>query len=79
MYCCLNLSLLDRTDVCPYRAKECLQQCCYKMQQEVNQKEIAVTVRNLQSFDNRVIYAAIEDDLAKEQLLQLQGDAVLNL
>lgn len=49
------------------------------MQQEVNQKEIAVTVRNLQSFDNRVIYAAIEDDLAKEQLLQLQGDAVLNL
>ena len=45
--------------------------------QEVNQEEIIVTVRTLQSFDNRVIYAAIEDDTAKEQLLHLQGDAVL--
>ena len=45
--------------------------------QEVNQEEIIVTVRTLQSFDNRVIYAAIEDDTGKEQLLHLQGDAVL--
>ena len=76
VFCCLSSRSLGRTDECFYRAKECLQQCCYKMQ-EVNQEEIRVTVKNLQSFDNRVIYAAIEDDLAKEQLVHLQGDVVL--
>ena len=51
---------------------ECLHQCCCKLR-ETNQQEIVVTVKSLQSFGNRVIYAAIEDDSAKEQLVHLAG------
>ena len=55
-----------------YRARECLCQCCCKLK-EIDQREILVSVRNLQSFRNRVVYAAVEDNKAKEQLVQLAG------
>lgn len=41
--------------------------------QEINQADIVVTVKNLQSFGNRVVYAAIEDDSARERLVHLAG------
>lgn len=55
---------------------ECLHHCCHKLQ-ETNQQEIVVTVKSLQSFRNRVLYAAIEDDSAKEQLVELAGKVII--
>ncbi|XP_065885903.1 A-kinase anchor protein 7-like [Dysidea avara] len=67
----LTLQLSNETLI--DKAKDCLRVSCGKIREEISQQEIVLTVRSLQSFGNRVVFAAIEDGPAKEVLANIAG------